>query len=80
MSDTITIVELPVRLFVTRDDPALDQDRPLTLNRPCPCGCDERDGPMVGYLNVLTDGVGVTIVIEDEDTFVHIADAFGGVL
>ncbi len=66
-----------VRLFKTEDDPALDQDRPLRILRPCPCGCDQRDGPMAGYLNVITDGIGMTVVFPDEESLQHASDALG---
>lgn len=45
--------------------------RLLAVERPCPCGCDERDGNKgVGYINGSTaDGSGFSIWIESEDVF-----------
>ena len=52
------------------DDEVFAQDRDLTVQRPCPCGCDNRDDPdMVGYVHAIRDGVGVTIVITDEEIY-----------
>ena len=57
------------------------QERPLTIQRPCPCGCDNRDAPdMVGYIHAITDGKGFTIQIDDEDTYTHIATILKGQL
>lgn len=50
-----------------------DQERPLTMRRPCDCGCDQRDAPdMVGYINAIADGKGFTIRFHDEETFQHV--------
>lgn len=47
-----------------------DQNRPLTVRRPCSCGCDQRRAPeMIGYLNAIKDGVGFTVEITDEETY-----------
>jgi len=45
--------------------------RPLGLSRPCPCGCDTRDGVKgVGYLSGSdAAGNGVTVWIEDEAVY-----------
>jgi hypothetical protein len=52
------------------DDEVFAQERPLTVQRPCPCGCDNRDAPdIVGYVHAIRDGVGVTIEITDEETY-----------
>ncbi len=48
-----------------------DINRPLQLQRPCPCGCDEREGyKSVGYLTG-GDGKtgGFTLWIEDEKVY-----------
>lgn len=51
------------------DDQVFDHDRDLALHRPCPCGCDNRDSDMIGYLNAIKDGVGFTLRIFDEDDY-----------
>ncbi len=53
--------------FVWKDD----ENRPLKLYRPCPCGCAERLGDaMAGYISGSDeDGNGVTVKIRDEETF-----------
>ncbi|KKL82617.1 hypothetical protein LCGC14_1982990 [marine sediment metagenome] len=50
-------------------------NRPLTLARPCSCGCDQRGGEKgVGYLTASDkDGNGFTLWLEDEDVFQTIA-------
>lgn len=58
-------------------------DRPVTVARECPCGCDKRDGPIaeghaVGYITGSTpDGEGLTIYLPDEHTF-HLAQQIFG--
>jgi hypothetical protein len=51
-------------------DKALDLHRPLSLKRPCTCGCDRRDGDRgVGYL---TGGSGTQVVaiwLEHEEAY-----------
>ncbi len=51
------------------DSEVFDQDRPLTLHRPCECGCDNRRSDQVGYLNAIKDGVGFTLSIFNEDDY-----------
>jgi hypothetical protein len=48
-----------------------EKSRLLQVRRPCPCGCDERDGrPGVGYLTGSDDeGNGFTIWIETEEVY-----------
>jgi hypothetical protein len=47
------------------------RNRPLTLARPCSCGCDERSRSKgVGYLTVSdADGNGLTVWLGDEETY-----------
>lgn len=49
-----------------------EQSRPLRLNRPCECGCDQRDGYKgVGYLTCSDEnGDGLTVWILTEQAFV----------
>jgi hypothetical protein len=59
--------------------PDLAANRELQMYRPCPCGCDERNGPVIGYLSGSTsDGEGVTIYAPDEDTYRSMQRIFGG--
>jgi len=48
-----------------------EKNRPLQVRRPCPCGCDLRDGYHgVGYLTGSDEeGNGFTIWIESEEVF-----------
>ena len=48
-----------------------EENRRLKLYRPCPCGCDSREGEKgVGYISGSNEkGEGVTIWIEDEEVF-----------
>ena len=68
--DTNTDYSVELATFRHPDDDVYDQDRPLALHRPCGCGCDQRDNPnLVGYLNAITNGVGFTLRVFDEDTY-----------
>jgi hypothetical protein len=59
--------------------PDCAKDRPLTAQRPCSCGCDERDGPVVGYVSGSdAKGNGITIFAPDEDTYQRFVAIFGG--
>lgn len=45
-----------------------DQDRPVSLCAPCPCGCDVRDHDYRPYLTASDEyGNGVTIRLEQEE-------------
>ncbi len=48
-----------------------EKNRPLSLRRPCSCGCDERDGKKgVGYLTGSTPlGNGFSIWIKSEKVY-----------
>ena len=51
-----------------------DPGRELQARRPCECGCDERDGPVIGYLTASDeDGRGVTIIAESETEYAAMA-------
>jgi hypothetical protein len=52
-----------------------DEGRTLKLYRPCPCGCDRRDGEVfAGYISASDEnGDGFTIMIESEDVFQEVA-------
>lgn len=67
-------------LLDTRGDLRCDQDRELTLRRPCECGCDQR-GPngvgLVGYLNGIRDGLGITVLIYDETEYQRLERVMG---
>jgi len=55
-------------------DEAFAQNRELAANRPCGCGCDNRDDPdLIGYLHAVTDGEGFTISFHDEEEFELVA-------
>jgi hypothetical protein len=58
--------------------PNVDQNRPVRAQRPCPCGCDLRDGPMVGYVSGSVNGKGITLVAQDESTYQRFVEVFGG--
>jgi hypothetical protein len=48
-------------------------NRPLRAQRPCDCGCDERDGLLVGYISGSNaEGSGFTVRIHDEDTYRYV--------
>lgn len=57
-----------------------DEERPVQTWRPCPCGCDLRDGAYgVGYLSGSTpDGRGFSIWIEDEEVYQAVQAVLGG--
>lgn len=68
-----------LNLIEAAGNPLLDQERPLTLRRPCPCGCDQRGNPtLVGYVNAATNGFGFTLEIHDEETYQHMRQALAG--
>mgnify|MGYP001571230126 CR=1 FL=1 len=48
-----------------------EKSRPLRLMRPCPCGCDARDGVIgAGYLTASSkDGHGFSLWIKSEKVF-----------
>ena len=52
-----------------------EKNRPMSLRRPCECGCDRRDGNNgVGYLTGSdANGHGFTVWIESEVVFERIA-------
>jgi hypothetical protein len=52
--------------------------RQVSLWRPCPCGCDERDGSTgAGYISGCTkNGKGFTVWIEEEKTFQAVKRVF----
>ena len=54
--------------------------RHIALERPCPCGCDKREGwDGVGYLTGSDDeGNGFTLLIEDEAVYRQIHRALTG--
>ena len=54
-----------------------DKCRPLSLCRPCSCGCDTRDGVKgVGYLTGSdADGNGFTVWIATEEVYRRVAKA-----
>ncbi len=60
-----------------------DRDRELRVQRACPCGCDERDGPLadgraVGYLTGSTpEGQGFTLYIPTEEAFTIMQKVIG---
>ena len=58
---------MSIRQIVWNGEP----NRPLSLRRPCECGCDFRDGNHgVGYISGSDgDGIGFSIWIESETTF-----------
>jgi hypothetical protein len=59
--------------------PDAAKGRPMRAWRPCSCGCDERDGPMVGYVSGSNaEGYGITIVAPDEATYQRFLAVFGG--
>jgi len=55
-----------------------NEGRPLTVNRPCSCGCDLRDGKhdnYAGYIMGSTGaGTGFTIWIKEEEIYQVISD------
>ena len=55
-----------------------EENRKFRLQRPCVCGCDERDGYHgVGYLTGSDAlGRGVTVWITDEDVYQALARVF----
>lgn len=57
-----------------------ESSRHIALQRPCPCGCDTRDGwEGVGYLTGSDDeGNGFTLLIDDEAVYRQINRALGG--
>lgn len=63
--------------------PDTDKERPVRVQRPCPCGCDLRDGPLadgraVGYVTGSDpQGNGFTIYLPDEATYAMFAAIFG---
>lgn len=59
--------------------PSAAKGRPLRAYRPCECGCDERDGPLVGYVSGSNaKGEGLTITAPDEATYRRFVAVFGG--
>ena len=48
-----------------------EKNRPVRLSRPCPCGCDLRDGgDFVGYVSGSDkQGKGFTVEIDDESVY-----------
>lgn len=79
MSATERVSTAKLVLLEGEDNPALDQERPLTLRRPCECGCDQRGNPtLVGYVNCITKGSGFTLEIHDEGTYQHMTRALAG--
>lgn len=58
---------------------AADDERPLAVNRPCPCGCDQRGGPNgVGYLHGIKNGHGFTVWLKTEEEYQTARGLFGG--
>jgi len=57
-----------------------EKKRPLSLKRPCSCGCDTREGhDGVGYLTGSDkDGDGFTVWIKEEEVFQAIALVMSG--
>jgi hypothetical protein len=58
-----------------------ERDRAVRLQRPCECGCDERDRSerLVGYLTGSdSNGEGFTLYMPDEATYQRFASVFGG--
>jgi len=55
-----------------------DKGRALSLCRPCPCGCDERDGYHgVGYITGSdSDGTGFSLWIEEEAVYQAVRTVF----
>jgi hypothetical protein len=58
-----------------------EENRPLTLQRPCTCGCDDRDGHKgVGYLTGSDeDGRGFSLWIESEALYQRLERTLGAV-
>lgn len=56
-----------------------DENRPLMLKRPCPCGCDVRDGKKgVGYLTGSDEnGNGFSLWIESEAAYERLRALIG---
>ena len=54
-----------------------EKSRPVSLKRPCPCGCDLREGkPGVGYLTGSdANGNGFSIWVPNEETYLSIQKA-----
>ena len=64
-----------------RDEPSpgLVWERDIQMQRPCPCGCDERGGPKgVGYLTGGREGAYVTVWAPDEESYAIMRRVFGG--
>lgn len=57
-----------------------EENRKVRLQRPCECGCDERDGPKgVGYLCGSNDkGEGFTLWFDTEEQYETVRIAIGG--
>jgi hypothetical protein len=45
----VDTVNAEIAIWGGKDDPTIDQNRPLRAQRACPCGCDERDGKIDGH-------------------------------
>jgi len=49
-----------------------DKLRPLNFYSPCPCGCDSRTGPNLGYLSASDhDGHGFSMIAESDTEARH---------
>ena len=58
--------------------PDTAKSRPVRAQRPCSCGCDERKGPIVGYISGSDKkGNGLTIYAPDEATYQRFVAVFG---
>jgi hypothetical protein len=74
----VDTVNAEIAIWGGKDDPTIDQNRPLRAQRACPCGCDERDGKkVIGYVTGSKNGQGLTIFAPDEATYQTMAAIFG---
>lgn len=55
--------------FDNSEIPGVYKDFGPKVERPCECGCDERDGASIGYLHIARNGIGFVIHAENEDEF-----------
>jgi len=55
------------------NDPKVDSNRPLRMDRPCDCGTCSATTVGVGYITGSIDGEGVTIWIKSEKAYQRMA-------
>ncbi len=58
------------------NDPKVDTNRPLRMDRPCDCGTCSTTTAGVGYITGSIDGKGVTIWIESETAYERMSELF----